>query len=640
MKQLVVRRKQKPDLELEEMPVLEKVPEKPTARSYRDGAEGFIIWCEHKVCIPVYPPGSDIPIYFPIGELPDNKHEETGRSPKDFWEHFKEIAREALEMENNRFKYNLLTFCWMRGEGKSLFVCLIQLWKFFNWPRQNIVLGANSKDQVKFVHFDIMVDIIQNSPKLLADLGGQKNIKEKEIRMKDGDGQVRSIIRPISSFTGIVSNITGYTFSEIFAMKNPKFFTQLDGSIRNIPNALGCIDSTVSDKTHVLYKLYVNALIEKKTKKVFFSYRRSRMPDGDPADFWHPYMTKDQLADYKAKFPFGEFERYFLNMWEAGQVRVFTNPMIEEVYALGCDGQMLNHKDLRYLLNKKQEVVEAIETIAKAGLTPAIADLNLKIDDIMARVAPVESIYKLFGQPDDVSQMLALQDLNALGDKFDTDWAILAGSDFGDPYAQDGRARTILYLIAKGLPGSRSNPNIYLQQAASPPYVYLIIGFFNIRDHSLGAVKEILDKAHTEYEGLDSYCSERFGNWDSQAWCEERGVKFEPVFASYDRQKECFKGLYEIIDEGRLKSPQILVPGVSMNNILSEELSVFMHDPLKRWFGSPRKMEKYGEQDDSIFALGWGLYGGRELSSDEFRIRRSYQNFGWTVPNKANLGAY
>ena len=616
-------------------------PVKPKVASYRDGAEGFILWCEHKVCIPVYPPGSDTAVYLPIGELPDIKHEETGRSPRDFWERQKDVMREALVMENGRFKYNVIVLCWMRGESKSLLVCLIQLWKFFNFPRQTIVLGANSKDQVKFVHFDIITDIVLNSPKLLRDLGGKSNIKEKEIRLRDAEGNVRSIIKPISSFTGIVSNITGYTFSEIFAMKNPRFFTQLDGSIRNIPNALGCIDSTVSDKSHVLYKLYVNALVEKKTKKVFFSYRSSRMPSGDPSDFWHPYMTKDQLDDYQAKFPFGEYERYFLNLWEAGQVRVFKDPHIEEIYALGCDGKILNHPDLRTLLSRKAELVDALGTYAaKGNKAPLIVQLNQQIDELVGRITPVDTIYRLFDNSDNISLMLSLQDLNVLGDKLDTDWAILSGSDFGDPYAQDGKARTILQIIAKGLPGSRSNPNIWLQDIASPPYVYFIIGFFQIKDHSLGKVKELLDAAHNEYEGLDSYCSERFGNWDVQAWCEERNILFEPVFSSYDRQKECFKGLFEIVDEGRLKSPAIRVPGSTGNNILNEELSVFMHDPVKRWFGSPRKMEKYGEQDDVIFSLGWGLYGGRNLTSDHFRIRRSYQNFGWFMSNKAVLGDY
>jgi hypothetical protein len=517
-------------------------PVKPKALSYRDGAEGMILWCEHKVCIPVYPPGSDMAVYLPISEMPDIKHDETGRSPKDFWEAQKTVLRQALTMKDGRFIYNVIVLCWMRGESKSLLACLIQLWKFFNFPRQTIVLGANSKDQVKFVHFDIITDIVLNSPKLLRDLGGKTNIKEKEIRLRDAEGNVKSIIKPISSFTGIVSNITGYTFSEIFAMKNPRFFTQLDGSIRNIPNALGVIDSTVSDKSHVLYKLYVNALVEKKTKKVFFSYRSSRMPDGDHNDFWHPYMTREQLDDYRAKFPFGEFERYFLNLWEAGQVRVFKDPHIEEIYAFGYDGHILNHKDLRAILTKKAELMEAIAAYAQKGNKDMIVvELNQKIDELLGKIVPVDTIYRLFDQSD-APTMLSLKELNELGDKLDTDWAVSAGSDFGDPYAQDGRARTILTLIAKGLPGSRSNPNVWLQDVASPPYIYFIIGFFHIKDHSLGAVKDILDAAHNEYEGLDSYCSERFGNWDVQAWCEERGIMLSLSSQAMTGRKSASRG--------------------------------------------------------------------------------------------------
>jgi hypothetical protein len=88
-----------------------------------------------------------------------------------------------------------------------------------------------------------MRDIILNSPDLLMEVGGARNIQEKQIHIKNELNKVESFIRAISSFSGIVSNITGYTFSEIFDMKNPKFFVQLDGSTRNIPNALGVIDS-------------------------------------------------------------------------------------------------------------------------------------------------------------------------------------------------------------------------------------------------------------------------------------------------------------------------------------------------------------------------------------------------------------
>ena len=251
-----------------------KVEYKDADVELTDGADGMIAFCNNYVRVPIYPKGSTVPKWVSMGKLPAESIYDDGRSYKSIWDAQQEIIRDALRMEEGRFVHRLLVFCWMRGEGKSLLVCLILIWKFFVFSEQKIMLGANSKDQVKFVHFDIIRDIILNSPMLLEWVGGKRNIQEKEIRLKDEKGNIRSLIRSISSFSGIVSNITGYSFSEIFDMKNPKFFVQLDGSIRNIPNAFGIIDSTVSEKTHVLYKLYTQAL-QKKTKGVYFSYRSS-----------------------------------------------------------------------------------------------------------------------------------------------------------------------------------------------------------------------------------------------------------------------------------------------------------------------------------------------------------------------------
>jgi hypothetical protein len=141
-------------------------------KSYKDGAEGMIKWCNDFVRIPIYPEGSDMAEWVPLGNLPDNPNPRTGKSSKQFWEKMQGVLRQALIMKDDRFVHRLVVFCWERGEGKSLVACLIQLWKFFNWPRQQIMLGANSKDQVKFVHFDIIRDIILNSPDLLFMIGG------------------------------------------------------------------------------------------------------------------------------------------------------------------------------------------------------------------------------------------------------------------------------------------------------------------------------------------------------------------------------------------------------------------------------------------------------------------------------------
>jgi hypothetical protein len=193
---------------------------------YRNGSSGLIKWAEDNVWVPIFPIGDSFAKWWPIGDLPDTKHPETGRSYKDLWKCACDVFRECIIMENGQFKYRLICFCEPRGEGKSFKAVLIQMWKFFNWAKQQIMLCANSKDQSKFVHFDEITSIIRNSPNLIK-IVGRKNIQEKEVRLKDARGNVVSCIRSISSFSGIVSNITGYTFSEIFEMKKPDFFSQV-----------------------------------------------------------------------------------------------------------------------------------------------------------------------------------------------------------------------------------------------------------------------------------------------------------------------------------------------------------------------------------------------------------------------------
>ena len=79
---------------------------------YRDGGEGFIKWAEDNVFVPITPEGLDMSVWMPIGDLPKDINPETGRSFHGIWEGQKDIAREALSMENGRFVYRLLIFCW------------------------------------------------------------------------------------------------------------------------------------------------------------------------------------------------------------------------------------------------------------------------------------------------------------------------------------------------------------------------------------------------------------------------------------------------------------------------------------------------------------------------------------------------
>jgi hypothetical protein len=497
------------------------------------------------------------------------------------------------------------------------------------------MLGANSKDQVKFVHYDIMRDIIFNSPNLL-DQVGKKNIQEKEIRLKDKRGRVNSLIRSISSFSGIVSNITGYTFSEIFDMKNPRFFVQLDGSIRNMPNALGVIDSTVSDKLHVLYQLYFNYLTNK-TKTVYFSYRSSKL--GLPEDYWNPQMDADQLNDYRAKFPFGEFERYFLNLWSAGTIRVFTDEMLEETMYLGIDGQLMNHEALRAAIGKKQHLLTVKADAMEHGFQDGVEETDAHITDLQRRMIPVEKYCSLRNKQN-LPMMASVESLETLSEKLDTDWAVGVGIDMADPMAVRSKARTIVTLVAKGLLGSKKNPWLYDVEGAVPHYLYFLIHAVSVENHSLESCKKLIEDMSLEFDGVDTLCGERWGIWDFEPWCEERAIAFDPIYPTYDRQREGFKELYTIIDQGRLKVPPLAIPGAKTSDIFREEASMFDHDPEKRWFGSPEKNEKYGVQDDFIYSLSWCIYGLRFTTPTDFRNRRGKVHFGTFVAQAGLTGKY
>jgi len=602
---------------------------------YRAGGEGMVEWVDDFVYVPIYPEGEDIARWTPMKDLPTKPHPRTGKSYRTMWDEQKKILAQALKMEDGRFLYRQIVLCWMRGEGKSLLACMIQLWKFHNWPRQQIMLGANSKDQVKFVHFDIMRDIIKHSPRLLKRIGGNKNILEKEIRIKDTKGDIQSLLRSISSFSGIVSNITGYTFSEIFDMKNPKFYTQLHGSIRNIPNALGVIDSTVSDKLHILYKLYDN-FMRKKTELLYFSYRSSKTAHSD--DYWNPNMDDKQLNDYEVNFPFGEFEKYFQNLWSAGAKQVFSDEMVEETKFIGIDSGLFNTDKMRPELERKNHMMEIQADVDAKGFGDGVEETQLKIEEIYSRLVPVDTLYQLKDEYGNV-RMATMDDLMRLTEMFDTDWSILVGVDFSDPYAVRSSARSILSLTAKGLPGSRSTPFQFTDSIAAPKYIHFALHIENIKDDSLDTVKKVLDVAHTEFDGLDTFCTERFGAWDVAKWCEKRDIIFEPIFPTYDRQKEAFKELLLTVREGRYKCPTLAVPGSKQEDILREEMPAFNHDDTKKWFGSVEKGQKNGVQDDCMFSKAWCIYGGRNLGVDDFRARQGVVNFGTFTPSSDRLVA-
>jgi hypothetical protein len=223
---------------------------------------------------------------------------------------------------------------------------------------------------------------------------------------------------------------------------------------------------------------------------------------------------------------------------------------------------------------------------------------------------------------------------------FDTDFAVLGGADMADPMAVRSNARTIFTVTLKGLMGSRSNPSLYLTENTNPEYLYILLYAASIKDHSMDVLKQIMDAVNTEYDMMDALCGERWGMWDLTSWCEERFIPFEAIYPTYDRQREAFKELFISVAKGRFKAPPVNIAGSKEGDIFVEEASIFDHDTEKRWFGSPEKSEKYGIQDDFIYSIAWGMYGGRMMGADRFRPRKPTTSFGVLVDNPELLGRY
>lgn len=593
---------------------------------YHDGAEGFIKWIEdYEVAVEVAKDG--VKQWVPTPQLSRKPHPITGKTQWQMWEELKNVARQCLKMKNGRFVYQLLVLCWMRGEAKSAFVCLIVLWLFFNFPAQQIMLSANTKDQSVFVHYNIIANTIRNTPSLL-EIVGNNNILDRKIRLLDRNKNEVSAIQPISSYIGILSNITCFTFSEFFKMNDARFFTELYGSIRNVPNALGLIDSTVAPLTHRLYKLYQN-YITGKSKLTYFSYRCSL--HADYRDFWNPEMTEDQLEEYKNNFSDQEYNMFFKNTWMAASEKMISPQMIDAMHYIGVGSGVGGHHLIMQTLDKVEEIKH---------------DRNLpdyvkeeRISKLKSPFIPTEKMYSLktsYKMP----RAATLEDLINIGDQYDTNFAILSGVDRADPYKSDhtAGARTIVSIIAKGLPGSKSNPLIETTSADATRYIYFLLRLYHVIHNDMDTIKRVLEEADTTYNGLNTLCTERAGMWDITEWCEENQVAGEIVAPSYVRQRDAFGELYALLREGRFKTPPLGVRGSREEDILCEELAVFEHDSKKKVYCSPEKTLKRGIQDDAIYSIVWGVYGGRTLTTADFRIRMKNQFFGaWYAPSKSSL---
>lgn len=587
-------------------------------------------WMEKHICVAVPSFKTGISRYVSLGELSDEPHPITGRDYKAFWEwQCENVITPMHERDGTGFyKYRTIVLVTQRGVSKTFMNAFSLLYRFYTMPRQRILLGSNSVSQSKFSMYDTLTDIIRNSPKLMAILGPE-NIREKDIVLRNSRGEQVSLIRTVSSSTGILSNLTAVNFTEFFQQRpDAPFFSELDSSRRGIVNSMMYVDSTVSTKNHQLYKLYEASPLRKNTDpSIFFFYSFSKKGLSD--DYVNPSMTQSEIDSFRAKMPPTEFRKLFLNLWSDDDASWFNPALIKAMSYIGHSGHLGQHQKI------KQACKKIVELETDENDNPYHTNQTM-IKDIEEDLMPIPYSLEESGHP----AMATIEDLNKLSDLYDTDFAILCGSDRADMLKDDITlgARTIFTAVAKGLPGSRSNPEMHLTDG-KVKYIYFLVHLAHVETSELADIQFQLDLLIQEYGVVKTLCSERWGMSEILTYCEENEIEVELVSPTNQVQRSSFNELYSLVSTGYFKTPVVHVAGYEEDNILREEMLSFRHFADKKFYGSETKSSSSKPQDDVMFSLALCIYGGRTITPDDFGLDAGPGFFGFFIPQK-NIGNY
>jgi len=580
--------------------------------AYSDGGEGFLRWATENVL------RFDRAYRAWVPFEPTHMQEET--------------FKECLKMENGLFHYTTIVFCRPRGEFKSYDVCLIALWKFLNFPREKIILGANSKQQVDFVHFGVIKDTILNSPKLLETVG-EENVLEKGVFIREqrsgkskviNSKDIISSIVPVSASNGIFSNLTCCTFSELWKMKDEKFFTELSSSARSTPNALTLIDSTVAPKGHILRRMF-DTYTEKKDPLLFFQHYEDT--------YFNPYTTEAQLNSFKTRFLPSDFNKFFRNRWEDAGTGTFTEKQIVAMSILGFDDQFQKPEEIMASVNEQFKVYSDITTSERARLGVARFSVPHKLS--------INSVYSLQGGVEELNKLQRITGIK--------EWILTMGLDRAQPGSVEAN-RTFVSTILKG-----KIPNEPDEKKA---WMYFLFRLLWVPSSD---IREILGEIEFVCEHLgvpDNVALESYLAADVKVILDEKEIPNELVHPNYNHQLEAFTMAYQVFEGGYFKTPIVPyyrnygtddlinhIPPDGVNDVFREEVLIFEHDFEARAFGSPYKLKRklkksnfendeatssYVDRvlDDTVFGVSWGVWAGRFLWQGSERFGISDESFG------------
>lgn len=542
--------------------------------------------------------------------------------PHRMVEHQKKVFREALELSSRNpltFKHRIIVFCRPRGDFKTFDVCTLLMWRFFNFPGERIVLGANSKSQSEFLQFDLITSTLLNSPKL-EDIIGRDNIQRRAIQyLNPKNNDVISSIQTTTTGTGLVSNATVVAFSELYRMKDALLFTELAGSIRGVHNGMVLVDSTVASRGHILHRMYEE-------------YKTGRNPllyvDYYCKKHYNPNITQAELDNYKSLFLPHEFRMFFDNTWDDAGNSVFNKRQIRETRVLGVDGGELNHAEVAQALRDVETCELAIETCERESVAEGdLADLQVELGELVKRFSWVDQLYEMPAQIEDIIKIQALVDSSLV---------ITVGLDRALPFSEHGD-RTIMTTVARGSLGT--------EEGIKPIYFMLRLDVIPDEDSDVN-IKTLIEQIMGEYQGIENIALELYQTADILAWCLRQGYECEHITSTITKQKALFTEMYTAIASGCLKAPgvpyQVVDKGVLVesafmledhaakwdnHDLWRSEMAVFEHQvklkaeglTFTEWFGSPEKNTQGGMKDDAVYATAIAMHAGRNVAAGQLR---------------------
>lgn len=561
----------------------------------------------------IYPPDGDGILKWmdDVGIMREDKRV-NGWSRYIPWEKQREFIRNAFVLkENGDYKHNLIICSWPRGEGKTLAVAMLTLFRFFNRYGETINLSGNSKDQATFAHYDLCKKIILNTPKLKNTPG--LVIKEKYIALMAGPKEPVSQIKAIPSSVGLLPGTTCAVFTELHNLEDRQFFVDLWTSIRGIPNAMVLVDTTVAEPGHIVYELWESYCKGEDSLLYFHHY----------ADEHHnPEVTQEQLDSFKRHMLEHEYNRYFRNRWEDATGGLFTPNKIKEMGFMSIDGL---RGPIPALAKACRGIIELeAKRNAHDKVNISIASIQEEIKSIERRMTLVDEAYKIPAMPEDIDKLSKI---------FGAGFIIGVGLDRSQMLGI-GADRTVLTCVGRAIITSEIS-------------YYFILDMYMPTESTLPVLTNKLLEWTALYGWIDKIVIESYLGLDLHNWCLEKGFESELIPPSYKNQKPVFTEFYQLVEQGYLKCPKVpyytdddgnVYRGfTNKEDLFREEMKTFI--AKSKYFGSPEKALKGGVKDDAVYSTAWAIYA-TQGETVPMGSRGASIGVGDAIINKDVVGEY